>query len=196
MPWMIFYQQGAVIDKRLSLRDLRPAQWDTAIGAILTQLVMIAVLVATAAAAHGVHHSLNTVGQLAGALSVALGSTSARLLLTLGLTGAALLASVVVSLAAAWAVAEVAGSSRSLDDRPRKAPLFYALYAAMIGIGATLVLSAHSLVAARHPRRDPQRAPAPARAGLPRPARVPRPAQGARAGPDTPVTRSASQRRA
>jgi Mn2+/Fe2+ NRAMP family transporter len=146
MPWMIFYQQGAVVDKKLSLRDLRPAQVDTAVGAVLTQLVMIAVLVATATAAHGDHHSLTTVGQLSGALSVVLGGTSARLLLTLGLSGAALLASVVVSLAAAWAVAEVAGSPRSLDDRPRRAPLFYALYAGLIAIGAGAVLSAHSLV--------------------------------------------------
>lgn len=146
MPWMIFYQQGAVIDKRLTIRDLRPAQVDTAVGAVLTQLVMIAVLVATATAAHGTHHPLATVGQLAGALGVVLGSSGARLVLTLGLCGAALLASIVVSLAAAWSVAEVAGSSRSLDQRPRQAPLFYALYAGMIGLGAALVLSAHSLV--------------------------------------------------
>lgn len=146
MPWMIFYQQGAVIDKGLALRDLRPAQIDTAVGAVLTQLVMIAVLVAAATAAHGGHHSLSTVGQLAAALGVALGGTAARLLLTLGLAGAALLASIVVSLAAAWAVAEVTGAQRSLDKRPRQAPVFYALYAAMITVGAVLVLSAHSLV--------------------------------------------------
>jgi len=146
MPWMIFYQQGAVVDKKLGLRDLRPAQADTAVGAVLTQLVMIAVLVATATAAHGHHHSLTTVGQLSGALGAVLGGRSARLVLTLGLSGAALLASVVVSLAAAWAIAEVAGSHRSLDDRPRQAPLFYALYAGMIAVGAGAVLSAHSLV--------------------------------------------------
>jgi NRAMP (natural resistance-associated macrophage protein)-like metal ion transporter len=146
MPWMIFYQQGAVIDKRLTLRDLRGARIDTAIGAVLTQLVMIAVLVAAATAAHGRHTSLNTVGDLGAALTSVLGGTTGRLVLALGVTGAALLASVVVSLAAAWAVAEVAGRDRSLDEQPRQAPLFYGLYAAAIAVGATLVLTAHSLV--------------------------------------------------
>ena len=146
MPWMIFYQQGAVLDKRLTLRDLRGARIDTALGAVLTQLVMIAVLVATATALHGRHTSLETVGQLAAALTSQLGGTTGRLVLALGITGAALLASVVVSLAAAWAVAEVAGSDRSLNERPRQAPLFYGLYAAAITLGATLVLTSHSLV--------------------------------------------------
>jgi Mn2+/Fe2+ NRAMP family transporter len=146
MPWMIFYQQGAVIDKRLTTRHLRGARIDTALGALLTQLVMIAVLVTTAVAAHGHHGSLATVGQLSTALTGVLGTTTGRLMLALGITGAALLASVVVSLAAAWAVAEVAGAGRSLDARPRKAPLFYALYAAAITLGATLVLSTHSVI--------------------------------------------------
>jgi Mn2+/Fe2+ NRAMP family transporter len=146
MPWMIFYQQGAVLDKRLTVRDLRGARIDTAVGAFLTQLVMIAVLVATATAVHGGQGSLKTVGQLAAAFTGLLGGTTGRLVLALGLSGAALLASVVVSLAAAWAVAEVAGRERSLDERPRQAPLFYSLYAAAITLGATLVLTSHSLV--------------------------------------------------
>ena len=146
MPWMIFYQQGAVIDKRLTPRHLRGARIDTALGAVLTQLVMIAVLVATAVAAHGHHRSLVTVGDLATALTGLFGATTAKLMLALGISGAALLASVVVSLAAAWAVAEVAGTDRSLDARPAKAPIFYSLYAAAITLGATLVLTTHSVI--------------------------------------------------
>jgi Mn2+/Fe2+ NRAMP family transporter len=146
MPWMIFYQQGAVLDKRLTLRDLRGARIDTALGAVLTQLVMIAVLVATATAAHGHHGSLETVGQLSAALSRLLGGTTGRLVLALGISGAALLGAVVVSLAAAWAVAEVTDSDRSLNETPRQAPLFYGLYALAIGLGATFVLASHSLV--------------------------------------------------
>ena len=146
MPWMIFYQQGSVVDKQLTVRHLRAARIDTALGAVLTQLVMIAVLVATAVAAGGHRASLQTVGQLDAALTGALGTTAGRLILTLGLTGAALLASIVVSLAAAWAVAEVAGSRRSLDEKPSQARFFYCLYAVTVVLGATLVLTAHSLV--------------------------------------------------
>ncbi|MCE5361518.1 MAG: divalent metal cation transporter, partial [Acidithiobacillus sp.] len=44
MPWMIFYQQSAVADKGLQPSDYRHARWDTAIGSVVTQLIMAAVL--------------------------------------------------------------------------------------------------------------------------------------------------------
>ena len=44
MPWMIFYQQGAVVDKHLSVATIRQARSDTAVGAVLTQLIMISVV--------------------------------------------------------------------------------------------------------------------------------------------------------
>ncbi|MCU1584241.1 MAG: putative divalent cation-transport rane protein family [Microbacteriaceae bacterium] len=75
MPWMIFYQQGAVIDKQLSARAIRKARHDTAFGAILTQLIMIAVVISIAATvgAHGDAAPLESVGQIADALTPYLG---------------------------------------------------------------------------------------------------------------------------
>ena len=49
MPWMIFYQQGAVLDKGLQPADIPSERRDTAVGAVLTQLIMIAVVLAFAA---------------------------------------------------------------------------------------------------------------------------------------------------
>jgi Mn2+/Fe2+ NRAMP family transporter len=49
MPWMVFYQQSAVVEKGLTPEDLPAARWDTALGAIITQVIMACVLVATAA---------------------------------------------------------------------------------------------------------------------------------------------------
>ena len=49
MPWMIFYQQSAIADKKLTSADFKLARWDTAIGAVVTQLVMAVVLIAAAA---------------------------------------------------------------------------------------------------------------------------------------------------
>src|SRR5271156_5018588 len=45
MPWMIFYQQGAVVDKHLSVATIRQARSDTSVGAVLTQLIMISVVI-------------------------------------------------------------------------------------------------------------------------------------------------------
>jgi Mn2+/Fe2+ NRAMP family transporter len=147
MPWMVFYQQGAVLDKGLKRSDLRTARLDTAIGAVVTQAVMAGVLIAAAATlGGGGGGSLRTVGDLSRAFSPVLGSTASRLVLALGMAGAALVASIVVSLAVAWAVAEAFGRHRSLNDSVRQAPLFYGLYAGAVALGAALVLASGSLV--------------------------------------------------
>lgn len=145
MPWMLFYLPTAVVQKGRTRRHLRAARIDTAVGAVLTQIVMAAVLVATAASLHG-NGSLDTVGRLAHALTPALGASASRVVLALGIGGAALVACIVVSLAASWAVAEALGKPHNLDDGVRRARLFYALYAAVIGAGAAIVLTSGSLV--------------------------------------------------
>src|SRR6202165_2210102 len=43
MPWMIFYQQSATVDKGLTVRDLPMGRLDTALGSVFTQIIMIAV---------------------------------------------------------------------------------------------------------------------------------------------------------
>ena len=48
-PWMIFYQQSAIADKKLHPGDLKASRWDTVIGAIITQCLTGAVLIAAAA---------------------------------------------------------------------------------------------------------------------------------------------------
>jgi Mn2+/Fe2+ NRAMP family transporter len=148
MPWMLFYQQGAVADKGLRPRHLRVARIDTAVGAVLTQVVMASVLVATAAAFHGREggRSLSTIGEISTALTPLVGPSASRLLLALGMVGAAFVAGIVVSLAAAWAVAESAGRPGSLDAPVRSAPLFYAIYAGCVAVGAGAVLGSRSLV--------------------------------------------------
>ncbi|HSP74566.1 MAG TPA: divalent metal cation transporter, partial [Gaiellaceae bacterium] len=147
MPWMLFYQQSAVVDKGLTRRDLRAARVDTLLGTVLTQVVMAAVLVAAAATLHGTGaHRLGSVGQIAAALTPFLGHTAGRIVLALGVAGAALVASIVVSLAIAWAAAEALGKPCSLDESPRRAPFFYALYASALALGSVLVLASPSLV--------------------------------------------------
>ncbi len=49
MPWMVFFQQSSIVEKGITVRDLGSARMDTAIGAVATQVIMAAVLIATAA---------------------------------------------------------------------------------------------------------------------------------------------------
>lgn len=51
MPWMIFYQQSSVADKGLGKDHYSGARWDTALGAIASQVIMGALLMAAAATA-------------------------------------------------------------------------------------------------------------------------------------------------
>ncbi|HEC98381.1 MAG TPA: divalent metal cation transporter [Nitrospirae bacterium] len=148
MPWMVFYHQSAVVDKGMTTKDLRAARRDTAIGAVITQLIMIAILV-TVAATIGVYHpgeSLNTVQQIADALTPFLGKTVGTILFALGMVGASLVAAIVVSLATAWGLGEVSGYKRSLEHQPRKAPWFYIVYTVMLIIGGVMVVSGVNLV--------------------------------------------------
>jgi Mn2+/Fe2+ NRAMP family transporter len=67
MPWMVFYQQSAVADKKLRPEHYRYAHWNTALGAVVTQAVMVAILVAAAATIGKVNTNanLNTIGDIA-----------------------------------------------------------------------------------------------------------------------------------
>ena len=126
-PWMIFYQQSATVDKKLGPGDLVHARWDTGIGAVLTQCLTGAVLVAAAAAFAngGASSSLSTVGEISGALTPVLGEGAGRIVFSAGVLGASLVAAIVSSLALAWGVGEVAGYRRSLEYRPFDAGWFY-----------------------------------------------------------------------
>ncbi len=149
MPWMVFYQQSAIAEKKLSLHHLRAARWDTAAGAVITQLIMAAVLIATAATIgrHDPKASLSTVGEISNALTPYLGAGAGRLVFGLGVVGAGMVAAIVVSLALAWGVGEVAGFRHTLEAHPGEAPWFYALYALIVAGGGVIVWASPDLVA-------------------------------------------------
>ena len=142
MPWMVFYQQSAVADKKLRPEHFAAARWDTALGALVTQLVMAAVLVAAAAtlAPHGAKPDLATVGDLSTALTSYLGVGVGRLVFGLGIIGAGLVAAIVSSLALAWGLGEVTGYRHSLEHHPLEARWFYGVYALAV-LGATLTVA-------------------------------------------------------
>jgi NRAMP (natural resistance-associated macrophage protein)-like metal ion transporter len=140
-PWMVFYQQSAIADKRLRPADYKTERWDTALGAILTQLLTAAVLVAAAATlgARGAPAALDSVGEVSTALSQPLGGGMAQSVFSTGVLGAALVAAIVSSLALAWGVGEVAGYRRSLECHPFEARWFYGVYALCVVGSAGLV---------------------------------------------------------
>ncbi len=149
MPWMVFYQQSAVAEKKLSVEDMPAARWDTAVGAVATQLIMAAVLIAAAATLGktGGGASLDTVQQIAQAITPFLGENAGRLLFGLGMTGSALVATIVVTLTIARTLGELLGVKHSLEHAPHEAPWFYGIYTVALAGGGLLVASGANLVA-------------------------------------------------
>ncbi|MGH7707839.1 MAG: NRAMP family divalent metal transporter [Vulcanimicrobiaceae bacterium] len=139
MPWMIFYQQSATVDKRLTLPDLPFARIDTAIGAVATQAIMIAVVVTTAATLFVHHIAVSDAAHAALAL-VPLAGRFAGVAFGAGLIGASLLGAFVVSLATAWAFGEAFRWPCSLNYRCHQAKRFYGLYTVCVAVAAGIVL--------------------------------------------------------
>jgi Mn2+/Fe2+ NRAMP family transporter len=148
MPWMVFYQQSSVVEKRLGIADLGAARVDTGLGAVLTQLIMAAVLVATAATLGrtGGGAALETVQQISQAITPFLGDHAGKLMLGLGIAGAALVAAIVVTLTVARTLGEVLGVKHSLEHAPREAPWFYGIYTCALIVGGAVVASGVDLV--------------------------------------------------
>ncbi len=148
MPWMVFYQQSAVVEKKLTTADLAAARWDTALGAVVTQVIMACVLIAAAATLGdaGAPATLDSVQQIAKAITPFLGETTGTLLFGLGMIGAALVATIVVTLTAARTLGEVLGVKHSLEYAPREAPWFYGIYTVSLAASGLFVASGVNLV--------------------------------------------------
>lgn len=149
MPWMIFYQQGAMVDKGLTRAHIAAARRDTAFGSVLTQLIMV-VMVVTFAATIGIAHPgtvLNTIGEMSLALRPYVGLVGGKVLLGIAMLGAGLVAALVASLAGAWGLSEAFGWKHTLNTKPdRDSAKFYATYTLSHVFGAVIVLLGLDLV--------------------------------------------------
>jgi Mn2+/Fe2+ NRAMP family transporter len=143
MPWMIFYQQSATVDKGLRTTDLTFARIDTALGAVLTQVIMVAIVVTCAATLFVHHQTVSDAAHAALALVPLTGSKLAGIAFGVGLLGAALIGALVVSLATAWAFGEAFAWRCSLNAACYDAKRFYGMYAAMVVVAAGIVLIPH-----------------------------------------------------
>jgi Mn2+/Fe2+ NRAMP family transporter len=146
-PWMVFYQQAATARRRMQPDDFSAVRADTAIGAVVTQVLTGAVLVAAAAALYAGDRSrgLSSIGEIGEALAGALGRDNALLVFSIGVLGASFAAAIVASLALSWGVGEVfsseSGGAAAFDSRR-----FLALYGASLCGAAALVRFSGDLV--------------------------------------------------
>jgi Mn2+/Fe2+ NRAMP family transporter len=140
MPWTLFYQQSAVIDKRLGPRDVWRVRFDTAAGAVLCQLITAAILIAAAATLRRPDgDGIVDIGEIARALTKALGPLVGTVVFALGLTGSAIVATIVICLALAWTLSDL-GDNSSGRQRPSEAPWFAPAFSGALAVGGLVVV--------------------------------------------------------
>ncbi len=114
-PWMLFFQQSSVVDKGLTVSDVRHGQIDTAIGSFAMVAVALALVVLTGTLAFGhsgsssynIQHIIALVGQRLGA--------TGQDLFALGLVEAGTIAAIALTASTSWAMGEAFGWPKSIN---------------------------------------------------------------------------------
>jgi Mn2+/Fe2+ NRAMP family transporter len=137
-PWQLFFQQSAVADKRLRFSDLPIARLDTLIGSVFT-VIVAGSMICVGNAMHQRHLDYRDPAQMADVLGPILGSRVRNGILIF-MINAAVLGTTAISLASAWAFAEVKNWPHSLQMPFAKARGFYITYIVCTSAAAGLVL--------------------------------------------------------
>ena len=144
-PWMIFFQQSAVVDKGLDIHDIKFGKLETLVGSIMTCVVAAFIIIATSAALYYhrppilIEDAKQTAEALVPLLPAGKGDL-ARRLFGIGLFDAGFLGALCISLSSSWAVGEVLGWAHSLNKSVREAPWFYVIYLGMLLTAGAVVL--------------------------------------------------------
>lgn len=138
-PWGLAFIQSYAADKRLKPSDLRYERIDVVTGAVMTGVIGLFIVIASAATLHADGRSISSAADAAVALEPLAGNLAATLF-GAGLFGAALLAASILPLSTAYSMGEVLGSESGLDDKLREAPFFYGTYALVVIVAVVLVL--------------------------------------------------------
>ena len=141
-PWMQFYQQSAIADKRIPVAHLNYERVDTYVGAFITDFVAFFIVVATGATLFIHHIQINYVQDAAIALEPLVGGNGhiAAILFAVGLLNASLMAASVLPLSTAYSISEAFGWERGVGRTFKEAPQFLTLYTFVIVFGATVTL--------------------------------------------------------
>ena len=138
-PWGLAFIQSYAVDKRLHVKDIRYERVDVIVGAVLTGVIGLFVVVACAATLHVQGITINDARDAARALEPLAGDTAATLF-GLGFLGAALLAAAIVPLSTAYSISETLGRRADLDDSFAEARFFYLSFGAVVLAAVTIVL--------------------------------------------------------
>jgi Mn2+/Fe2+ NRAMP family transporter len=138
-PWMQFYMQSAVIEKRLKIEDYKYTLADVAVGCVLTIVVAFFIMVSCGSTLHVHGIRIEDASDAAKALEPLAGHFSS-FVFAAGLFVASIFSATILPVATAFYVCEAFGFEAGIDRTPKQAPQFYFLFTVILAVGAGIIL--------------------------------------------------------
>jgi Mn2+/Fe2+ NRAMP family transporter len=138
-PWQMFYIQSSIVEKGVTLKNLKYSRIDAIFGAIVVNIVAFFIMIACAATINANGIPVNNVADISEAL-VPLAGQYASLLFAFGFLNASLFAASILPLSTAYLFCESLGFEAGVSKSFREAPVFHGLYLGLIILAVLVVM--------------------------------------------------------
>ncbi len=138
-PWMMFYIQSSVVEKGISLKNLKYSKIDAVFGAIVVNIVAFFIVIACATTIFPTGIQVENVADVSQALAPLAGQY-ASILFAFGFLNASLFAASILPLSTAYYVCESLGFEAGVSKGFREAPIFHGLYLGLIILAVIIIM--------------------------------------------------------
>lgn len=138
-PWMQFYIQSAVVEKKIEPKNLIHNKIDVIVGCITMSAVTLFIIICCAATIYVAGGHVNSAKDAALALKPLAGE-HATTLFGIGLFNASIFSAALLPLATSYYVCEGMGWERGVDKNLKEAPQFFTIFISLILFSIILVL--------------------------------------------------------
>ncbi|MBN7573647.1 Nramp family divalent metal transporter [Clostridium beijerinckii] len=138
-PYMQFYLQSSIVDKKISISEYKYEKLDVYLGAFWGNAVAFFIIVCTAVTLYKAGITITSAEEAAISLKPLAGE-AAFILFGAGLFGASVLATAVIPLSTSYAICEAFGWESGVDNDYKDAPAFFGIYTGIIVLGALFIL--------------------------------------------------------
>jgi Mn2+/Fe2+ NRAMP family transporter len=138
-PYMQVFIQSSVVEKGITAENYGRTRVDVWVGTIFAILIVLFIVISTAATLHKRGIQITTASDAARALQPLAGHY-AEALFGIGLFGASMLAAGVLPLATAYSVSEALGFEKGVSRSFREAPIFLGVFTFLVAVGAAIAV--------------------------------------------------------
>jgi NRAMP (natural resistance-associated macrophage protein)-like metal ion transporter len=138
-PWMQFYLQSSIAEKKIPKEHYRASRLDVVLGCSITDIVSFFIIVTCGALLFPYGIRVKEASEAALALKPLAGNY-ASLIFAISLANASLLGAIIVPLATAYYICEAMGWEAGINKSFHEAPQFMWIYTLMIAFGSMLIL--------------------------------------------------------